>query len=211
MIIVVPDVHGRKFWREVIGEKAERIIFLGDYLDPYTWGENISREESEEEFLDILKFKKENPDLVTLLLGNHDYHYFDLSWSGRGSRFSAIEMRKYHRWFVENKNLFNLFTTEGNYLFSHAGITKSWLEYNKLELPKDIDSWWPDKDMLGQVGLSRGGFYLSGSPLWADYDRDVSGDELDGWIQVVGHTQHGRVVRTDKSICIDCHDIFRLE
>lgn len=37
-IIVVPDVHGRVFWKEPVREYldvVDRIIFLGDYLDPY--------------------------------------------------------------------------------------------------------------------------------------------------------------------------------
>mgnify|MGYP006379875163 FL=1 len=38
-ILIVPDVHGRKFWHkaeELINE-VDKIIFLGDYLDPYFW------------------------------------------------------------------------------------------------------------------------------------------------------------------------------
>ena len=37
-ILVVPDIHGESFWKEPILkyiEQVDRIIFLGDYLDPY--------------------------------------------------------------------------------------------------------------------------------------------------------------------------------
>ena len=38
-IIIIPDVHGRTFWREAIekyrNKENTQIIFLGDYLDPY--------------------------------------------------------------------------------------------------------------------------------------------------------------------------------
>ena len=37
-ILVVPDVHGRTFWKEPVGrllESVDRVVFLGDYLDPY--------------------------------------------------------------------------------------------------------------------------------------------------------------------------------
>lgn len=37
-ILVVPDVHGRTFWKEPVSkyiDQTERIVFLGDYLDPY--------------------------------------------------------------------------------------------------------------------------------------------------------------------------------
>ncbi len=33
-ILVVPDVHGRKFWETALDYPGE-IIFLGDYTDPY--------------------------------------------------------------------------------------------------------------------------------------------------------------------------------
>ena len=36
-IIVVPDVHGRTFWREVLNNTKDKIVFLGDYLDPYKY------------------------------------------------------------------------------------------------------------------------------------------------------------------------------
>ena len=36
-MIVIPDVHGRLFWKEAIAaaKEDEKVIFLGDYLDPY--------------------------------------------------------------------------------------------------------------------------------------------------------------------------------
>ena len=75
--IVIPDVHGRKFWRDVVkGNEDERIIFLGDYLDPYS-EEGITPEDAYNELLDIIAFKKEHPENVTLLLGNHDLGYLD--------------------------------------------------------------------------------------------------------------------------------------
>ena len=37
-ILVIPDIHGETFWKEPVQkylEQVDRIIFLGDYLDPY--------------------------------------------------------------------------------------------------------------------------------------------------------------------------------
>ena len=35
-MIIIPDVHGRKFWRNAVkGFETEKIVFLGDYVDPY--------------------------------------------------------------------------------------------------------------------------------------------------------------------------------
>ena len=67
--IIIPDVHGRTFWREAVkGRENENIIFLGDYLDPYP-SEGITPEKAYRELLDIIDFKKEHIDNVVLLLG----------------------------------------------------------------------------------------------------------------------------------------------
>ena len=37
-VLIVPDVHGRKFWhkaKEMVAE-VDQVVFLGDYLDPYS-------------------------------------------------------------------------------------------------------------------------------------------------------------------------------
>ena len=41
-ILVVPDVHGGIFWKEPVENylnQVDRVVFLGDYLDPY-WDAN---------------------------------------------------------------------------------------------------------------------------------------------------------------------------
>lgn len=78
-IIIVPDVHGRTFWRlakEKINE-VDQVVFLGDYLDPYPV-EGISPKKAIEELKKIIDFKKEFLEKVILLIGNHDYHYMNL-------------------------------------------------------------------------------------------------------------------------------------
>ena len=37
-VLVLPDIHGRKFWRKTLADnigQVDKVIFLGDYLDPY--------------------------------------------------------------------------------------------------------------------------------------------------------------------------------
>lgn len=75
--LIIPDVHGRTFWRSAIQKYPDLpTIFLGDYLDPYTHYDGILPSEAFWEFQKILQYKKDNPERVTLLLGNHDVHYF---------------------------------------------------------------------------------------------------------------------------------------
>ena len=37
-MIIIPDIHGRSFWKDAVkGRENEKIIFLGDYTDPYSY------------------------------------------------------------------------------------------------------------------------------------------------------------------------------
>lgn len=54
------------------------------------------------------------------------------------------------------------------YLFSHAGITQDWLDYNNLEL-KDLDNIdITNFSPLDQISYSRGGYNKYGSCVWND-------------------------------------------
>ena len=55
-------------------KNIDRIIFLGDYLDEYP-DEGITRNQSKENFKEIIDFKSNNPDKVILLLGNHKNYF----------------------------------------------------------------------------------------------------------------------------------------
>lgn len=71
-ILVIPDVHGRDFWIEPCyhTEEFDKIIFLGDYHDPYSF--QVSEDTSRHRLRDILlPFVLEHKDKVICLLGNH--------------------------------------------------------------------------------------------------------------------------------------------
>ena len=93
-IAIIPDVHGRKFWRRVVEEDADKIIFLGDYGDPYG-SEEISHKDALIELEEIIRFQEENPNKVVLLLGNHDAHYLSRSFSPC-SRYSHKYASEYY-------------------------------------------------------------------------------------------------------------------
>ena len=46
-ILIVPDIHGRKFWHEAeeLINEVDKVVFLGDYLDPYGY-EGITFEDA---------------------------------------------------------------------------------------------------------------------------------------------------------------------
>ena len=73
-IIVIGDVHGRTSWKQIVDKHPGcRLVFLGDYCDPY---EKIPGEAVLENLMEIIRLKQAHPDDVILLLGNHDVHYY---------------------------------------------------------------------------------------------------------------------------------------
>lgn len=119
---IIPDVHGRPFWRK-IKEKindVDKVIFLGDYLDPYGY-EGITSESAIEEFKEIIQFKVDNPDKVILLLGNHDCAYcYDF---GSASRYDYANEELIKEIFENFKSLFQLKYFSEDILYTHAGVT----------------------------------------------------------------------------------------
>ena len=67
-ILIIPDVHGRPFWKKAIKTgDYEKIVFLGDYTDPYEM-EGITNREALKNFKSIIAFKQQKPEKVVLLV-----------------------------------------------------------------------------------------------------------------------------------------------
>ena len=70
--VIIGDTHGRDVWKSIVGyEKADRVIFVGDYFDSF----DIPYDVQINNFLDIVAYKESGLAEVILLIGNHDYHY----------------------------------------------------------------------------------------------------------------------------------------
>jgi hypothetical protein len=213
-ILIVPDVHGRTFWHRAteLVDKVDQIVFLGDYLDPYPH-EGISFDEAFEEFNEILEFKKEYPDLVTLLVGNHDMHYIINEFMNCSRR--NIEMQgQLHDLYNSNLELFKLIHTEDDWMFSHAGVYKNWMEkyeftLDDLNLQNFLNSQWP---ALEDLSWYRGGNNSVGSCIWADIRESVNYGLIPNYKQVVGHTQlNEKPYISDKISCLDVRRCFILD
>lgn len=235
--LLIPDTHGRLFWKEAVQDWKGKIVFFGDYLDPYEYQENISPDDAFKNLLDILEFKKENKDRVVLLLGNHDTHYI---WEEAviSSRFCREKEELFRETFLENIELFKVsdFDTVDDeiLLYTHAGLTKWWFKQNNFDLdsiPSSELSDWLNKlsetpegrKALTTVGRSRGGYAPSGGPMWADYYDDHDpyfANREDGRIknniyQVFGHTLAGfddkyHYQPGENIACIDCRKAYIL-
>lgn len=209
-ILIVPDVHLRSFWRPVMDIDAN-IIFLGDYVDPYS---PLSYKENCNEFFDILDFASKNKDRVTLLIGNHDATYLGISdYTNRTESWGTFE--EIRNIFLEHKDLFKVATQIDRTLFTHAGITKQfltsyhndWNSSNICEMLNEHITW---KD-IGQIGPDRGGDNFTGGPLWCDIHTLLENPAFKGELtQVVGHTRlkEGTIIQQDNIYCIDSQKIF---
>lgn len=213
-ILIVPDVHGRAFWHRALElvDQVDQIVFLGDYLDPYSH-EGISFDLALEEFNKILEFKKEYPDLITLLVGNHDMHYIIKDFMDC-SRRNTDMLDQLHKLYNSNLDLFNLIHIKDNWLFSHAGVYKGWMDkyeftLEDLNLKTFLGSHWP---ALEDLSMYRGGYNFVGSCIWADIRESVKNELFPGYKQIVGHTQlNDKPYITDKIACVDVRRCFILD
>ena len=214
-ILVLPDIHGRKFWQVAINEIAtcDKVVFLGDYLDPYDF-EHISVDEAIANFREIIDFAKEHQDKIVLLLGNHDMPYFSTTYLGLSNwhcRYSIAHHGEIEAIFEENRSLFDIAYAQDSILFTHAGCTSGWLDYvfghhNQFDSLGDLVNRLNDLlnseeglRYLHMVSAHRGGLDKNSSCIWADKDETywdqskIYNDSLATHIianvkQVFGHT-----------------------
>ncbi|MBQ2485672.1 MAG: metallophosphoesterase [Candidatus Methanomethylophilus sp.] len=228
-ITIIPDVHGRSFWRDAFRDGVPgRTVFLGDYLDPYLY-EGVTRSEATDCLREIISLKRENPDRIVLLLGNHDLGY--LSRRVCQVRMDYGRERMNRRLLEDNLDLFDIVHEETlggvRFLFSHAGVGQEWERDNREALggrpftAAALNAMLHDPgrrdDLLGvlaQAGAFRGGTDPHGSPVWADVDEFLCGDTLlPGYFHVFGHSMlsGGPLAVGQDGVCVDCRTVFRLE
>jgi len=202
-IIVISDVHGRSLWKKQVNQDFDHCIFLGDYFDSF----DISGTTQYENFNEILRFKRMNSDRVTLLAGNHDISYLDSFCQCSGYQNGmAYLFKTILEPLIEDNELLSCKVID-NYLFSHAGITKTW--FNNYGLKKFMDKFETDletavnslfkKDVtafcfqnppanVSISGISHYGNDIWQSPMWIR-PPSLCFDKIPDYIQVVGHTQ----------------------
>ena len=187
-ITVLGDIHSLSIWKDIVkkNKNSDKIIFLGDYLDPYGI---ISNEDQVNNLLEIINLKKENPEQVILLLGNHDCHYFTDN-KGRSTRFNWEIAKEVEGIFIENLSLFQYFYLQDKYLFSHAGVDEYWFKgskYETIEALLNCNNHSSINNSIYNIGYMRGGRCPIGGPLWIDSDEIRT--PVSGYTQIVGHNQ----------------------
>lgn len=223
-MLIIPDVHGRKFWKEAVARYPDAdTIFLGDYHDPYP-DEGISEQESLENFIEIVEYAKTHSN-CQLLLGNHDLHY--ICNFSEACRIDYGNSAIIHHLLYDNLWLFKIADIRRigykTVLFTHAPVLTDWIQevgetnnasllvdrLNKL-LPDIFSKPWLAEDMLTHMSFYRGGIDEFGSPIWADM-REIK-DNIIPTVDysIFAHTQLAEPVITDSWANIDCRRAFIL-
>lgn len=183
-IVAIGDIHGRTTWRDIIkAENPDLTIFLGDYVTSRT---GITEGEQLWNLRSILSYKEKHPRKVVLLRGNHDCEAAGYGWAEcypsfmNKDRFPLETFEKLTQWVFQWNDI----------VFSHAGVSKTFLANNNLSIDEMADMLRLDDQRFA---------FTPGDPC--DYSGD-SACQPPTWIrpksllldmpssltQVVGHT-----------------------
>ncbi len=209
-IVVISDQHGEKQWKTILSdaEPFELCVFLGDYWDSF----HIPYIDQHNNFMDIMEYKRSNLENVICLLGNHCIHYLPI-FQSHHERYSGFQEKKsklieYELQSAYSEGLLQMAYTHNDVLFTHAGVTQTWL--NDVGL---VDSWnianaineqFLHKPLsFGFVGPDPYGDNKAESPIWVR-PRSLLLDKLPTWKMVVGHTNVISINTKDDIWFTDC-------
>jgi hypothetical protein len=193
--IFIGDIHGRDIWKKIVeSEKADRVLFIGDYFDSF----DIGSAEQQYNFKEIIEFKEKGECEVIMLIGNHDFHYINTYevYSGfQRSAGPAIQLL-----IKENLHHFQMCYEMDNILCSHAGIGYDWLvNQNRYKEGEPISNFvneiWKYKPRNFEFNgiFDPTGDDIMQTPIWIRPRSLMSGNKNtflnDQYIQVVGHTE----------------------
>lgn len=223
-VLILPDIHGRGFWKTPCKNWEGQIVFLGDYHDPY--GEWMPREpkhkQSRQNLAELVKFiekrREEHPYSVICLWGNHDESYRNGFCKCRFDDEYADEVYELLKR-LKPQIYFELWDADeeptNKFLFSHAGITKDWIKWHNLTLEDLFQDFISGKDCkyLDEVPYSRGGYSQCGSCIWNSLEDYATEIHLPEYYQIFGHTWGGRTkpVINEEFAMLDCGQAFVLD
>lgn len=200
-IIAIGDIHGRDIWEQIPDVFAEEniVVFVGDYFDTR---DGISPEKQLRNFQSIVAFKRNNPERVHLLIGNHDFHYMAGCGNDRYSGFQDQHAPAIHIALESAymEGLLEICYKHDKILFSHAGVTETWARnWNLDTTSENIEkSMWglfefkPEAFQFNKEDRSMCGEDKRQSPIWVRPESLLE-DNLISYSQVVGHTMQKRI------------------
>ena len=206
-VVFIGDIHGHDTWKRIVADEhnADHFVFVGDYFDAFV----ITPAVQIQNFKEIIEFKESNPSRVTLLVGNHDYHYMPYCTGRYGgySQFFAAEIGELLK--VNAHNL-QVAWQHANVLVTHAGVSSTWYDEhvtnlgNMFEIADTLNLLWSERpDYFNHSGKNSFGNSPHDGPFWIRPEA-LKSDLVDpDIIQIVGHTQRERISNTDNVFVID--------
>lgn len=208
--VIIGDVHGRTDWEKIVAKENgfDKFVFIGDYFDNFP---PMKQEQIISNFKNILTFKKEYPQEVVLLIGNHDFHYTSFSeetYSGYNKKFAPFISKLIHD--ALHEGLMQMCYTQNNVVCTHAGITKTWLEDSGIDtsdgLEVAINNAFRTQPQLFRFArhdpTDHSGESKHQSPIWVR-PNSLRRDGIEGVLQIVGHTTMPYVQASGDFVFID--------
>lgn len=199
--VIIGDTHGRTTWKLIVHqEKPDKVIFIGDYFDSY----DISGVEQIANFKEIIEYKKSTEVEVIMLIGNHDHHYFPEIGNTGTSGYQQGIAPNITQVIDENREHLQLAYQFDGVLYTHAGVSETFMDITFGE-----DGWRIDSiaDQLNDLfkykpktfvfnGRDPYGDNVYQTPIWIR-PRSLMVDNYNKLrkevIQVVGHTQQSQI------------------
>lgn len=210
-IIALGDIHGKTGWEGIAKQEADadKIIFIGDYFD----NPNIPSMYQIHNFKEICHLKKQNPDKVILLFGNHDYHYMrgiTEHYSGYSATHAMDIQEVIHE--ALDQDLLQMCFLQDEFLFTHAGVTNSWctkwsLRTDPVNIEREINDLFKYRPLAFKFtqggNRSKSGDDICQTPIWVR-PQSLLIDGLKDYTHVVGHTaQANGINKAGNVILID--------
>jgi predicted MPP superfamily phosphohydrolase len=205
--ICLGDIHGRDIWKHIVSkENPDRIIFIGDYFDSFDY----NTEKQMNNFLDICAYKRTGGKEVIMLIGNHDFHYFPEIGDTGTSGYQRGAAKSIEHIINENRDLLQIAYSFDNFLFTHAGVSNTFLfratslhpNYEGLTISEILNELFKYKSWAFEFnGKNPYGDDITQSCIWIrpkSLMKDAKNIKKE-YIQIVGHTQQNQIDIKGKS------------
>lgn len=204
-VLVIPDIHLKPdiidMARHILESgQADFACFLGDLLDD--WGEEYNIGLYGRTLKRCLEFEKDFPNTLWCM-GNHDFGYYYPKWGRRHtghSEFCEDEVSVYLREFKRKGINQKVVHQVDNALFSHAAITKAWLNRNMEK----------GQSVIGTCNNATAEqLWEQDSPIWSrtlDGSTELYGEKQ--FLQVVGHTPVKKIEQKQNVLYTDVFSTY---
>lgn len=206
-VVFIGDIHGHDSWKPIVSKHkdADHFVFVGDYFDAWS----VTPAVQIQNFKEIIEFKESNPENVTLLIGNHDYHYTP-HCRGRYGGYAHFFAAEIGELLKDNKHNLQVAWQNANCLVTHAGVSRTWYNEhfpetgNFFEIADKVNLLWNERpDVFNHSGKDIYGNSPHDGPFWIR-PQALRSDPIDpDLVQIVGHTQREYVAVEDNVFVID--------